>query len=250
MKVLFSVLSECPLCWKIAITVSVCVLSCNLLCNPMDCGLPSSSIHVTFQARILEWAAISYTRGSSWPRDWICISCASWIGRRIFYHHGTWEASITVSGLVAKSCLTLAVPQTAACQAPLSMGFSRQEYWSGLTYPPPGDFPNQDIKPQLPALQVDSDGATREEYYSQCVPTNVEHQWWLLPWPGMVRGLIHPHLQECALTLFTWPGILVFWLLLPIHNRATTTEFNQSHWWLESLCGFYELVIKWNKSVK
>ena len=40
-------------------------------------------------------------------------------------------------GLVTKSCLTLATPWTAACQAPLSMGFSRQEYWSGLPFPSP-----------------------------------------------------------------------------------------------------------------
>ena len=38
-------------------------------------------------------------------------------------------------GLVTKSCLTLATPWTVACQAPLSMGFSRQEYWSGLPFP-------------------------------------------------------------------------------------------------------------------
>ena len=40
-------------------------------------------------------------------------------------------------GLVAKSCLTLAIPWTVACEAPLSMGFSRQEYWSGLPLPSP-----------------------------------------------------------------------------------------------------------------
>ena len=43
-----------------------------------------------------------------------------------------------------------------ACQAPLSMGFSRQEYWSGLSCPPPGDLPNPWIKPRSSALQVDS----------------------------------------------------------------------------------------------
>ena len=43
-----------------------------------------------------------------------------------------------------------------ACQAPLSMGFSRQEYWSGLPCPPPGDLPNPGIKPRSPALQADS----------------------------------------------------------------------------------------------
>ena len=46
---------------------------------------------------------------------------------------------IFVGGLVAKSCLTLATPWTVACQAPLSMGFSRQEYWSGLPFPSPGE---------------------------------------------------------------------------------------------------------------
>ena len=47
-------------------------------------------------------------------------------------------------------------PWTAACQAPLSMGFSKQEYWSGLPCPPPGDLPNPGIEPRSPTLQVDS----------------------------------------------------------------------------------------------
>ena len=45
---------------------------------------------------------------------------------------------------------------TVARQAPLSMGLSRQEYWSGLPCPPPGDLPNPGIKPGSPALQMDS----------------------------------------------------------------------------------------------
>ena len=47
--------------------------------------------------------------------------------------------------LVAKSCLTLAIPWTVACQAPLSMGFSRQECWRGLPFPSPGDHPDPGI---------------------------------------------------------------------------------------------------------
>ena len=47
-------------------------------------------------------------------------------------------------------------PWTVARQAPLSMGFSRQEYWSGLPCPPPGGLPNPGSKPRSPALQVDS----------------------------------------------------------------------------------------------
>ena len=49
-----------------------------------------------------------------------------------------------------------ATPWAVAHQAPLSMGFSRQEYWSGLPCPPPGDLSNPGIKPGSPALQADS----------------------------------------------------------------------------------------------
>ena len=59
-------------------------------------------------------------------------------------------------GLVSKSCPILATLWTVACQAPLSMGFSRQEYWSGLPFPSPGDLPNPGIEPGFSALQADS----------------------------------------------------------------------------------------------
>ena len=48
---------------------------CLTLCDPMDGSLPSSSVHGIFQARILEWFSISFSRGSSWPRDWTQVSC-------------------------------------------------------------------------------------------------------------------------------------------------------------------------------
>ena len=51
---------------------------------------------------------------------------------------------------------------TIACQAPLSMGLSRQEHWSGLLCPPPGDLPDPGIEPVFPALQTDYHRATRE----------------------------------------------------------------------------------------
>ena len=47
-------------------------------------------------------------------------------------------------------------PWTVACQAPLSMGISRQEYWSGLPFPSPGDLPDPRIEPGSPTLQADS----------------------------------------------------------------------------------------------
>ena len=59
--------------------------------------------------------------------------------------------------LVAKSCQALfETLWTVAHQAPLSMGFSRQEYWGGLPFPPLGDLPNPGIEPGSLALQTDS----------------------------------------------------------------------------------------------
>ena len=75
--------------WKIL--QEVCARSCLTLCNPMDCSPPDSSVHGIFQARILVWVAISFSRRSSWPRDRICVSCISCIGRWILYHWATWE---------------------------------------------------------------------------------------------------------------------------------------------------------------
>ena len=49
--------------------------SCLTLCDPTDCSLPGFSVHGIFQARVLEWVAISFSKGSSWPRDRTQVSC-------------------------------------------------------------------------------------------------------------------------------------------------------------------------------
>ena len=59
-------------------------------------------------------------------------------------------------GLVTKLGPTLATPWTVARQAPLSTGFSRQEYWSGLPFPSPGDLSDSGIELRSPELQADS----------------------------------------------------------------------------------------------
>ena len=92
-------------------TCEICCLIaklCPTLCYVMDCSPPGSSVCGILQARILEWVAISFS-----------------------------SVNFSSSSLVAKLCLTLATPQTVACHVPLSMGFSRQEYWSGLPLPSP-----------------------------------------------------------------------------------------------------------------
>ena len=60
--------------------------SCMILCNPMDCSLLGSSVHGILQARVLEWVAISYSRGSSQPRDRTHITYVSCIGSLCLYH--------------------------------------------------------------------------------------------------------------------------------------------------------------------
>ena len=68
-----------------------------------------------------------------------------------------WVMKITWSGgLVATSCPTLETSCTVALQVSLSMGFPRQEYWSGLLFPSPGDLPHPGIETGFPPLQADS----------------------------------------------------------------------------------------------
>ena len=73
--------------FKWLLPVHACVLSCFShvwLHDPMGCSLSGSSVHGILQARILEWVAISFSGGASWPRDQTCISCVSCIGSKFF----------------------------------------------------------------------------------------------------------------------------------------------------------------------
>ena len=74
--------------------------SCLTLSFPMKCSLPCSSVHEILQARILEWVAMSFSRGSSWPRDWTRGSC---IVDRCFTVWATRE----LEGKLACACLVL-----------------------------------------------------------------------------------------------------------------------------------------------
>ena len=108
------------LCWKLqghiytiniqaAAAAAKSLQSCPTLCNPMDSSPPGSPVPGILQARTLEWVAI--------------------------YFSNAWKWKVKVKSL---SCVRLlATPWTAAHQAPLSTGFSRQEYWSGVPLPSP-----------------------------------------------------------------------------------------------------------------
>ena len=83
--------------------------SCLTLSNPMDCSPQGSSVHGVFQARTLKWVAISFSNA--------------------------WKWKVKVKSL--SRVRLLVTSWTAAYQAPLSMGFSRQESWSGVPLPSP-----------------------------------------------------------------------------------------------------------------
>ena len=73
--------------------------------------------------------------------------------------HATFTFTDVTAAAAAKSpqsCPTLCDPIDGSPSAPPSLGFSRQEHWSGLPCPPPGDLPNPGIKPRSPTLQADS----------------------------------------------------------------------------------------------
>ena len=92
-----------------AATATKSLQSCLTLCDPIDGSPLASSVPGTLQARTLEWVAISFSNA--------------------------WKSKVKVK-LLSRARL-LATPWTGAYQAPLSMGFSRQEYWSGVPLPSP-----------------------------------------------------------------------------------------------------------------
>ena len=81
-------------CIYVYMYICVCFVAQSwlTLCDPMDCSMPGSSVHGILQARILESVAMSSSRGSSQPRDGICISC---IGRQILYHWANYMCQLS-----------------------------------------------------------------------------------------------------------------------------------------------------------
>ena len=88
---------ELPYDSAILITGKVLVpQSSPILCNPVDWSPPGSSIHGIPQTRMLGWVAISFSRGSSQPRDRTHVFYISWIGRWILYHWATWDTQLFI----------------------------------------------------------------------------------------------------------------------------------------------------------
>ena len=94
-------------------------------------------------------ACFSWSSYVSWPYRYLYfLACVSLGYLSFLIEYG--------GGLVLKLCLTFVIPWTVACQAPLPIGFPRQEYRSELPFPSPGNLLDPGIEPTSPALQADS----------------------------------------------------------------------------------------------
>ena len=82
--------------------------SCLILCNPVDCSPPGSSLHGILQARILEWVAIPFSRGSSWRRGQTCASC---IGRQILSHWANGKPFLVHSRCLLRELISSVFPR-------------------------------------------------------------------------------------------------------------------------------------------
>ena len=138
------------LIWHHALCVVSCIHAwCSVMSNSLWShglySLPGSSVYGIFQARTLEWVAISYSRGLPDPgiEPGSPVSPALQADSLPLCHLGRPCTRWTplVSEWQSLSHVQLFVtPWTVACQAPLSMEFSRQEYWNGLPFPSPRHF--------------------------------------------------------------------------------------------------------------
>ena len=111
--------------------------SCPTLCSPIDGSPPGSAVPGILQARTLEWVAISFSNAWRWKVKVKSLSCVRLLAT-------PWTAAHQAPPSMGFSrqedwsgCHRLLPPWTAAPQAPPSMGFSRQEHWSGVPSPSP-----------------------------------------------------------------------------------------------------------------
>ena len=165
----FSVKKEC----LEAAAAAKSLLSCPTLYNPIYSSPPGSPIPGILQARTLEWVAISFSNASKWKVKVKSLSRV-WLS---------------------------ATPWTAAHKAPPSVGFSRQEYWSGVSLPSP---------------------ATTCYSWNQHITTHTNHVWWCCErgiWLSQNDCIFF--VQVCIQSLLSIP-----WVWNIVHHRKMTTETN------------------------
>ena len=122
------------------------------VCDHIDSSPLGSAVHGILQARTLEWVVIFLLQCIKVKSESEVVQSCQTLSDPVDCNlpcssiHGIFQARVLEWGAISlvQLCATL---WTVACQAPLSMGFSKQEYWNGLPCPPPGNLPNPGIKP-------------------------------------------------------------------------------------------------------
>ena len=133
--------SQLPLAHDTGVTLPVSLTPSRFFDPPMS--FPNSKALTSFSANCLLCLEVS-SHSFSWLKPAFLSD--------LFFNTTCLDGGV----LVTQSCSTLATPWTIAFQASLSMGFPRQEYWSGLLFLAPRDFPDPGIEPASSALQEDS----------------------------------------------------------------------------------------------
>ena len=142
-----------------------------LFCDPLDRSPPGFSVHLISQVRIVEWAAISFSRGSSQPRDRTCVSYVSCIGRQVLYHWDTreaWNQLLGVRNVKKEAELSLAWAQSPELRHPR---------WTGC-FKGPWSFPCG------AACNAGDSGLSlgQEDSLEQDIATHSNILAWRIPW--------------------------------------------------------------------
>ena len=118
--------------------------------HPMDCSQPGSSVHGI--SRQEHWSGWPFPSPGDLPDPGITPASPAVAGGSFTTEPPGKPLPNVVAVYSLGHVWLFATPGTVACQTPLSMGFPRQEYWTGLPYPSPGDLPDPRIEPRSPAL--------------------------------------------------------------------------------------------------
>ena len=191
------------------------------------CSPPASPVHGMSQAKTPEWDVHLYPHVPGFPSHWghhralRTVPCATQEVLISFYFIRC------VCAQMLRHLQLFCDPRTVARQAPLSMGFSRQEYWSGLPCPSPGDLPNSGIKPRCPALQADSllSEPPRKHFIHSSVYMSTPVSQFILPQPHLGFTLAASEISLTDIFLMT---ICLFLCVSSVHpSSILSTSFGK-----------------------
>ena len=200
--------------------VVLCVLGCVQLCNPTDCSPSGSSVHGILQARILEGVATAYSRGSSWPRDWIGVLASPALAGRFFTTEpsGKPKHSAHTHTEVAQSCPTLCDPMD--CSPPGSSVHGIFQAWIlewvAVSFSRGSSWPRDRTRVSCIVGRCFTIWATRETHQKhrrvvvsfKRMPVEIFYRWNLLP-RSQLANYMHSWRQE--LPVQVWCTILDAW---------------------------------------